>query len=377
MCHVTRSLADGTGVQAAYDHRGRQISSTAGHWHCGVLGPHRTVDDCTGELTEALRVSFVQTADVPLHACSRRAALRPAATYGVYAVAVTPRARKVSLQVRLLAEVEALAGCTAAARTRLRYALRHVPPSLDPELTWRRTLLFVHGFNICVADAAGQFAQLLSLGEFAPALTPVVFGWPCSKGASYFNGKRAIYDTDDAVGRLVEFVAELRSAGCEELHVMAHSLGAALFCRAAAVPEFGRDLHVRTVTLLHPDVPLKDFVGRWAHVVRACCPVVLVLADRRDGALVYSEFFNRARAAGKRPRELEHVRADVDVLDVGNLDAHRHAMGHNFFTLHPALLRVLRTVVHEGARLRVGMGLVHMGGHRWQCRAPSRRSKNP
>ena len=228
-----------------------------------------------------------------------------------------------------------------------------------------------------MADAAAQLGQLLVLGDVDPALTPVVFGWPCSKGSSYFNGKRAIYASDAAAARLAACVDELRCAGCAELHVLAHSLGAALLCRAAAHPGFAAGVRVATVTLLHPDVPADAFAARWAAIQRAHCPVVVVFADRRDGALLYSEVFNRTPAAGRRPRLLERMAADVDVLDVGNLDAHRHRMGHNFFTLHASLLRVVRAILHDAARLHVKMGLVHMGGRRWQCRAPSRRSQNP
>jgi hypothetical protein len=100
------------------------------------------------------------------------------------------------------------------------------------------------------------------------------------------------------------------------------------------------------------------------------------MADRRDGALWYSEFFNRVRAAGRRPRDVT-TEADVDVLDVTNVDAHRHAIGHNMFTIHPCLTRDLRAIVADKARASERLGLVHVGGKRWMYRTPTRRSKNP
>ena len=113
----------------------------------------------------------------------------------------------------------------SAFRADLSRELRKSPPGS------REAVVFVHGFNICVHDVARQFGQLIVLGELPTCLTPVVFGWPCSKGASYFNGKRAIYDDDAVVNHFVDFLVDLKRSGCEEVHLLVHSLGAAVVSR--------------------------------------------------------------------------------------------------------------------------------------------------
>jgi len=228
-----------------------------------------------------------------------------------------------------------------------------------------------------VHDVARQLGQLVVLGELPACLTPIVFGWPCSKGASYFNGKRAIYDDDAVVDHFADLLVQLKRHGCQEVHLLVHSLGAGVVCRALERPASAHGVpELATITLLHPDLPLSDFNAKWAYSLRKRCAVVTVMADRRDGALWYSELFNRVKAAGKRPRDIT-TEADVDVLDVTNVDAHRHAIGHNMFTIHPCLTRDLRAILTDRARAAERPGLVHMGGKRWMFRAPTRRSKNP
>jgi esterase/lipase superfamily enzyme len=46
-------------------------------------------------------------------------------------------------------------------------------------------LLFVHGFNSSLENVLGLLGQMLALGSFPGEIVPVIFGWPCTKGALY------------------------------------------------------------------------------------------------------------------------------------------------------------------------------------------------
>ena len=376
-CEQRDSARHGPGRITKLTDTGQLVESTVGVWIDGVLGPHRVVDDDTGSVTEAVHIAYCRTAACPNDGVWRKVCSLQDPEYGVVSVSVRPSRREVRLTLKRVLSGAAEPNACDVHLPHFCYGTRLQKPIVVPGPTWRKALVFVHGFNICVHDVARQLGQLIVLGELPTCLTPIVFGWPCSKGASYFNGKRAIYDDDAVVNNFVDFLVDLKRSGCEEVHLLVHSLGAAVVCRALEKPESTHGVpELATITLLHPDLPLSDFNAKWAYLLRKRCPVVTIMADRRDGALWYSEFFNRTRAAGRRPRDIT-TEADVDVLDVTNVDAHRHKIGHNMFTLHPCITRDLRAIVADKARASERLGLTHMGGKRWMYRAPTRRSKNP
>lgn len=66
-------------------------------------------------------------------------------------------------------------------------------------------------------------------------------------------------------------------------------------------------MRLATTLLMNPDSSLERFLATDFHRLRGLCEHITLYADHADGALAYSEFFNRTRALGKHPFELVHI----------------------------------------------------------------------
>ena len=93
-------------------------------------------------------------------------------------------------------------------------------------------VVFVHGFNSPVSEALKRIGQLWTMGEFPAHLKPFVYGWPASRDVGYFSAKAMATDHEQMSEDFTTFVRSLEAAGCRSLHVIVHSLGAALFFSA-------------------------------------------------------------------------------------------------------------------------------------------------
>lgn len=65
-------------------------------------------------------------------------------------------------------------------------------------------LVFLHGFNCCLADACKTLAQFLALANLPPHIRPFLFSWPTGSFASYItaikNGAQSEQSQMDFVG---------------------------------------------------------------------------------------------------------------------------------------------------------------------------------
>ncbi|KAF9404095.1 hypothetical protein BGZ94_004386, partial [Podila epigama] len=92
-------------------------------------------------------------------------------------------------------------------------------------------LVFIHGYNCALTYGIARLGQLLSLGEFPPYIKPFVFSWPSSTTLGYFNAKTV--GCSDSVGNdLLRFIQDLRDAGFQRVHILAHSMGARIVLSA-------------------------------------------------------------------------------------------------------------------------------------------------
>ncbi|KOO21506.1 hypothetical protein Ctob_003494 [Chrysochromulina tobinii] len=72
-------------------------------------------------------------------------------------------------------------------------------------------------------------------------------------------------------------------------------------------PRSGPKMRLATTLLLNPDASLNRFVKHDFAALRKLCDHITLYADHADGALAYSEFFNREHALGKHPFDLVHL----------------------------------------------------------------------
>ena len=70
-------------------------------------------------------------------------------------------------------------------------------------------LVFLHGFNCCLADACKTLAQFLALANLPPHIRPFLFSWPTGTFHNYITaikrGAQGEQTQLDFVGALLEF----------------------------------------------------------------------------------------------------------------------------------------------------------------------------
>jgi len=164
-------------------------------------------------------------------------------------------------------------------------------------------LLYFPGYNNSCQDSCESFAQLLTLGDFPAHLTPWVFSYPAGQILSYFKAKAQAEDprTTDYIRQLL---LAFREAGCRQIHVMSHSMGATAWL--ASVPRVvdvfsPTGMQLATCTLLNPDFPRDRFRTECFAALRTACSCITMYADARDGALRWSERLNRHGRCLMRP----------------------------------------------------------------------------
>ncbi|EER02134.1 hypothetical protein Pmar_PMAR028513 [Perkinsus marinus ATCC 50983] len=258
--------------------------------------------------------------------------------------------------------------------------------------------------------------QMLALGQFPLWIRPFVFSQGSGSALTYHAARDCLpeYAPD-----LADFVAKLRTSGFRRIHFLVHSMGARLFCEAlpfmvqdsllqiracsygtsnsakstrAGSLEGTRALSCRTgrhsissapgpavvdleaaaastaphsdvdrmtllnVVLVNADYPLDKFRHTVLPSLLEYCERVTVYADSRDGALMWSELFNREKALGKFVGTLACVERDngqsygeayVDVMDTTHMDQNVHQLRHNFFNLNVQVVSDIAEIVES------------------------------
>ena len=313
-------------------------------------------------------------------------------------------------------------------------------------------VIFLHGFNSPIADALKRVAQLWTLGDFPSNYELFVFGWPGGRDVTYFSAKAWCDDHPLMNADFTEFISSLIDAGYGRIHMLCHSMGAMILLSALSYEPFlklfrrpgggdgagrGREssgggssgavaaeaeaspvgrVRMSTCILINPDASLEQFKARDFPLLRKVCDHITLYADHADGALWFSEKFNRWTALGKHPFQLyrsaggssgrlstnegtppgtsgggeeattprsgggsprasttpaELARArssriqgvnpleagdvplDMDVVDVSWMDGNMHAMRHNFFNINRWMVDDLREILVKKRRARM------------------------
>lgn len=209
----------------------------------------------------------------------------------------------------------------------------------------REVFVFIHGFYVGFAEAALRTAQIAHDIEFDGAA--VVYSWP-SQG--WLLGYLAdMSNVEWAEPHLVQFLQELHErAGAKRVHVLAHSMGARLLCRA--LREFTREhpeieTPLDQVVLAAADIDAEIFERDYAPVLsRAARRVTLYVSDA-DRALGGSARVNGYVRLGQAAPTTQAARRfpTIDVVDVTEVD--RVSVGHYYYGSNPDVLDDLRLVI--------------------------------
>jgi len=237
-------------------------------------------------------------------------------------------------------------------------------------------IVYLPGFNASLEHALKSIGQLLCLGEFPHHFKPFVFSWPCGRELTYFPAKR-MAECAETAGDLKAMLCSLRAGGLKRLHVISHSMGARVLLHALDVMTAER-IKLTTCTIFSPDASYARFVETdWAKL-RRLCKCVTLFADQADGALRYSEMFNRERSLGRHPFELgSGSMVELDVVDTSWMDSNVQALRHSYFNVNRHIIDDLREIIVETrkAHLRTSR-LLHRRGNVFSFLAAPRRVVN-
>lgn len=193
-------------------------------------------------------------------------------------------------------------------------------------------VVFVHGYNYTLAEAAFRFAQLAS--DAANIGTPILFAWPSDAAvAGYVADRDAVTYARDDLAHVLGVVADARPGG--RLVLAAHSMGGWLVMETLRQLRLrGRNAEIARfeVVLAAPDIDV-DVFRRQLAVVGPLSPPLTILVSKDDRALHASR-----KLAGGRIRvgavdvtdpQLEVIakQANVRVIDISSLksgDPARH-----------------------------------------------------
>ncbi|MEL6915016.1 MAG: alpha/beta hydrolase [Pseudomonadota bacterium] len=202
-------------------------------------------------------------------------------------------------------------------------------------------VLYIHGFNNTVPEAAFQLAQIRH--DFEIDQPTVLFAWPSAADVRGY-----LYDRDSVLfarGDLVETLRNLTAR--RRVLIVAHSMGSLLTMEAMrqlALAGEGRVLRrISGVTLVSPDIDSELFRRQAADIGTLPEPFVIFVAQS-DRALTLSGLLT-----GRRERLGTITRAeDIGDLPVAVVDftalAARRGLNHQIALESPAAIRILRSV---------------------------------
>lgn len=235
----------------------------------------------------------------------------------------------------------------------------------EKETGRREALLFVHGYNVSFEDAVRRTAQISYDLGFVGA--PAAFSWPSK--ASYVAYPKDETEAEWAIPHFAEFIDHIvRDGRIDKLHIIAHSMGTRILCRALASISRETLKQIRTVSLAAPDIDADVFVRDIAPMFASGTALTTLYASSNDTALRASKAFHGSRRAGDATGGIV-IASGVDTIDASDVDT--SLIGHSYYGDRRSIIADLFQVLREGKgpRQRFGLTLRTRGNeHYWTMR---------
>ncbi|KAI9003313.1 hypothetical protein DFJ74DRAFT_694412 [Hyaloraphidium curvatum] len=174
---------------------------------------------------------------------------------------------------------------------------------------------YIHGlWNTC-ETALDEIGQFRALGGYPKTIKWFVFDWPAGlyPWASFFTVRRMSKDRG-VKEDLRDFVKLLTRQGFRKFHFIGHSMGCRITCHLTEfigelfqpLPESGIPVDTSlpicsTITLIHGEMDLVDFITIKFPILRQYCPVITSYTDAADQALDLAELLTGRLMMGKNP----------------------------------------------------------------------------
>jgi esterase/lipase superfamily enzyme len=206
----------------------------------------------------------------------------------------------------------------------------------------KQALVFVHGFNVSFEDAIYRTAQIAY--DMAFDGVPILFSWPSTESLSIRGYMADAATIDWAAVHLRQFLEDLsQTAGVDEIHIIAHSMGNKALMGAIASMTTLNNKKFGRVILTAPDVD----AGVFEQLARA-------IQQRSIATTLYISSFDHAlHAAGllqRYPRAGDSsngplVLPGVDTIDASELDTDLIGIGHSYYSDRASVVADIHLVI--------------------------------
>lgn len=195
-----------------------------------------------------------------------------------------------------------------------------------------KAMIFVHGFNNRLDDAAYRFAQIVH--DSKVPVIPVLFSWP-SQGTvglrAYQYDRESAAQSRDALDQVMDTVA--LSRGVKEITLLCHSMGCQLtmdVLRARSMRAGRIGAKVTNVLLVAPDVDANEFRQEMQQMGRTQPRFALFLSQDDRALKISQSLWGGAPRLGDVNPDQEPYRSDFErerivVFDLTRLEGRAHS----------------------------------------------------
>jgi len=195
-----------------------------------------------------------------------------------------------------------------------------------------RAMIFIHGFNNRLDDAAYRLAQIVQDSK-APVI-PILFSWP-SRGVvglrAYERDRENSGQSSDELEQLIDTVA--LSPRVSEVTIVCHSMGCAPTLealRAKSMRNGKIGAKVRNVLLVAPDVDVNHFRAQLQQMGNARPRFVLFLSQDDHALKISKTLWGGATRLGDIDPRLEPYKSEfrherIVVFDLTHLNGDPHS----------------------------------------------------
>jgi len=211
----------------------------------------------------------------------------------------------------------------------------------------KTALVFVHGYNNSMKDAAFRLAQIVFDTQYNGQ--PLLFRWASANTALGYKRDR----DSVAIARkpFIEFLKLLQTEmDFGEIHVLAHSMGNWLVMDALA--NFSKPLLQRPISELimaHPDVD-QDLYKVLVRDIAEFTKGMTLYASSRDFPLWFSGLSGGNFAAGASNSQGPVTSEGVDSIDISVLSGDESLMKHGTFAEHRSMVDDIGRLLMQRAR---------------------------
>jgi esterase/lipase superfamily enzyme len=232
----------------------------------------------------------------------------------------------------------------------------------------REMLVFIHGFNFSLAEAAERAGQLQHDLDF-PGPT-VIYSWPSQESSGKYREDEQSLEA--SVSTLAQALERLhQSARPERIHVIAHSLGARGLTKAmerlAAAGQPPRPWFGQTI-LAAPDMDREELRSLAPAIVKMSQRVTLYVSTV-DRALLYGRRFHGDAPRAGEGGEGVMVAPEMDTVDVTAVS--ESFIGHTYYGISRSVLADIYQLLHNNTPPTARFGLFRVErpeGNYWAFR---------